>query len=145
MRRKAIKSLLIEALDPADASAKQRMFLPVGLAVARARLDQNGEPYGGRRCWRRGCNGIETPGSGNSRVRADWAQPRWHDEEVTFRVPSPGYIDLTLVECGVAQGGPGLNEVRLKAWQSRPARRTFTSLPSTLRSGLSMPSSKGSS
>jgi len=116
--KEGAQSLLIDALDPADASARRRVFLPVG-SLWRARvwiktenLTTTGD--GGVE----GAIGIETPaGEIASSVGRSGTTP-WQDEEVTFRVPSPSYIDLTLVGVRRGTGRVWFDEVRLEALPS---------------------------
>jgi alpha-N-arabinofuranosidase len=109
------QSLLIEAPDPADASAKQRIFLPVG-SLWRVRVwirTENLEPTGDAAA--EGAISIETPGAEIATSSGRTGTTPWHDEEVTFRVPSPGYIDLILVGARNGRGKTWFDAVRLEA------------------------------
>jgi hypothetical protein len=91
--KEGAQSLLIEALDPADADAKQRVFLPVG-SMRRARVWVKTENLTAvRDAAAEGAISIRTPaGEIASSVGRSGTTP-WRDEEATFRVPSAGYID----------------------------------------------------
>jgi len=116
--KEGTQSLLIEALDPADAYATQRIFLPVG-SLWRARAWVKTENLtavgqGGTE----GVIGVETPaGEIASSVGRSGTAP-WRDEEVIFHVPSPGYIDLTLVGARHGTGRAWFDEVRLESLPS---------------------------
>jgi alpha-L-arabinofuranosidase len=112
--REGAQSLLIEALDPADASVKQRIFLPVG-TLWRASVwikTENLESGEG------GVIAIDTPGAEIASSVGRSSTTPWKDEEVTFRVPSPGYIDLTLVGVRGGTGRVWFDDVRLESLPS---------------------------
>ncbi len=112
------QSLLIEALDPADAYVRQRIFLPVG-SLWRVRVWVKTENLtavgnGGAE----GVISIETPGAEIASSVGCLGTTPWHDEEVVFRVPSPGYIDLTLVGARRGTGRAWFDGVRLESLPS---------------------------
>ena len=114
--KEGAQSLLIEALDPADAAARQRIFLPVGslwrvrVWIKTENLETGGE--GG------GAIAIDTPGAEIASSKGRSSTTPWQDEEVTFRVPSPGYIDLTLVGVRSGTGRAWFDDVRLESLPS---------------------------
>ena len=116
--REGTQSLLIEAADPADASVRQRIFLPVG-SLWRARVwiktenlaaTREGQPEGALI--------IDTPGAEIASSAARSGTTAWRDEEATFLVPSPGYVDLTLVGMRGGTGKSWFDDVRLEALPS---------------------------
>lgn len=116
--KEGTQSLLIKALDPADADARQRVFLPVG-SLWRVRVwvkTQNLAAVGDGEA--EGVISIQTPAGeiGSSAGRSGTTP--WRDEEVTFRVPSPGFIDLTLVGTRRGTGRAWFDGVRLEALAS---------------------------
>ena len=116
--KEGTQSLLIESPDSGDAAARQRIFLPVG-SLWRVRvwirtedLTAAGEGEA------EGIIGIDTPGAEIvSSERRSGTTP-WQDAEVTFRVPSPGYIDLTLVGTRRGTGKVWFDDVRLESLPS---------------------------
>ena len=115
--KEGAQSLLIEALDPADASVKQRIFLPVG-SLWRARVSIKTENLGGAGAEGGGVLAIDTPGAEIASSAGRSSTTPWKDEEVTFRVPSPGYIDLTLVGVRGGTGRAWFDDVRLESLPS---------------------------
>lgn len=114
--KEGAQSLLVEALDPADAGVRQRIFLPVGslwrlrVWIKTENLDAGGE--------RGGAIAIDTPGAEIASSAGRSGTTPWQDEEVTFRVPSPGYIDLTLVGVRGGTGRAWFDDVRLESLPS---------------------------
>jgi alpha-N-arabinofuranosidase len=119
------QSLVIEALDPARAAVTQKIFLPVGSlwkvkawvkteglsAGDQARTGQyfRDEPPAG------GFINVETlAGDVGASVGSLGTTP-WHEEETTFRVPSPSFINLTLVGTQRGTGRVWFDNVRLEA------------------------------
>ncbi len=96
------QSLRMEALDPASASVSQRIFLPVGSlwrAHVWVKAENLASANGGEA---QGKIKIETPAGDAGASPGLSGSMDWQEEAVTFRVPSPGYIDLTLI--GVEDG-----------------------------------------
>jgi alpha-N-arabinofuranosidase len=116
--KEGAQSLLIEALDPADAYARQRIFLPVGtLWRVRVWIKTESLAAGGEG-EAEGVIGIETPGAEIASSGGRSGTTAWRDEEVVFRVPSPGYIDLALVGTRAGTGRAWFDDVRLEALPS---------------------------
>ena len=116
--KEGAQSLLIEALDPADAYAKQRIFLPVG-SLWHARVwvkTENLTAVGDDGA--EGIIAIETPAAEIASSAGRSGTTPWHDEEVIFRVPSPGYVDLALVGMRRGTGKAWFDDVRLEALPS---------------------------
>ncbi len=91
------QSLRMEAFDPASASVRQRIFLPVG-SLWRAQVwvkTENLTLASGSEA--QGRIKIETPAGDAGASPGLSGSREWQEEAVTFRVPSPGYIDLALV------------------------------------------------
>jgi alpha-N-arabinofuranosidase len=116
--KEGAQSLLIEALDPADAYARQRIFLTVG-SMWRVRVWVKTESLAtGGDGEAEGVIGIETPGAEIASSVGRSGTTTWRDEEVVFRVPSPGYIDLALVGTRGGTGRAWFDDVRLEALPS---------------------------
>ena len=128
--KEGTQSLLIESPDSGDAAARQRIFLPVGsLWRVRAWIKTEDLAAAGEG-EAEGIIGIDTPGAEIASSERRSGTTPWQDAEVTFRVPSPGYIDLTLVG---TRRGTGKSGLTMSDWNPcLPTRaRTFASLPST--------------
>jgi alpha-N-arabinofuranosidase len=109
------QSLLIEAPDSADAEASQKIFLPVG-SLWRVSVWVKTEDLSAEEPGRAGgFISVETPvGSVGSSAGSAGTTP-WHEEEATFRVPSPGFVDLKVVGTRRATGKVWFDDVRLEA------------------------------
>jgi alpha-N-arabinofuranosidase len=119
------QSLVIEALDPARAAVTQKIFLPVGsLWKVRAWVKTEGlsagdqaragqyfrdEPPAG------GFINVETLAGDVGTSAGSLGTTPWHEEETTFRVPSPSFINLTLVGTQRGTGRVWFDDVRLEA------------------------------
>jgi hypothetical protein len=109
------QSLRVEAQDPAFASASQRISLPVG-SLWRARVwikTQNLSSASDQGA--QGIIGIETPAGEIAASVGRAGTTPWQEEEVTFRVPSPGYVDLTLLGMRRGIGKVWFDDVRMEA------------------------------
>ena len=116
--KEGTQSLLIEALDPADADVRQRVFLPVG-SLWRVRVWVKTENLSGvGEDGAQGVIAIETPGAEIASSAGRSGTTPWSDEEVTFRMPSPGYMDLTLVGARHGTGRVWFDGVRLESLPS---------------------------
>ena len=114
------QSLLMDAPEAASASATQRIFLPVG-SLWRASVwikTQSLSPANGGGA--QGNISIETPGGEIASSQGRSGTTPWQNEEVSFRVPSPGYIDLTLRGVNGGIGRVWFDDVRMEAESSDP-------------------------
>ena len=109
------QSLLVEAPDAASASVSQRVFLPVGSLwrvrawIKTENLSAADDTHAG------GFISIDTPAGeiASSPIRSGTTP--WQEEEAVFRVPSPTFIDLTLVGTRQGTGRVWFDDVRLEA------------------------------
>jgi alpha-N-arabinofuranosidase len=109
------QSLRLEAQDPAYASASQRIFLPVG-SLWRARVWVKSENLGSAGSGSAGAMlSIESPAGDLAASPGRSGTTPWQEEEVTFRVPSPGFIDLNLVGMLRGTGRVWFDDVRMEA------------------------------
>jgi len=108
------QSLRVEALDTADAAVRQKIFLPVGsLWRLKAWIKTEGLSAADRgRAG--GFINIETPTGDVGQSPARWGTTPWAEEEAMFRVPSPGFIHLTLVGTREGTGQVWFDDVRLE-------------------------------
>ena len=108
------QALRVETLDAADAAVQQKIFLPVGSLwrvkawIKTERLSAADRTRAG------GFINIQTPIGDIGRSRARWETTPWGEEEATFRVPSPGFIRLTLVGTRHGTGDVWFDDVRLE-------------------------------
>jgi alpha-N-arabinofuranosidase len=119
------QSLVIEALSSAHALVSQKIFLPVGSlwrvkawakteGLSAADQSRAGEafrdppPTGGFIT-------VETLTGDIGTSAGGLGTTPWHEEEATFRVPSPGFINLTLVGTSRGTGKVWFDDVRLEA------------------------------
>jgi hypothetical protein len=119
------QALVIEAVEPAQAVVSQKIFLPVGSLwqvkawvktenlsardPARAgQLIRDELPAGG-------FINIETHAGDVDTSAGGVGTTSWHEETTTFRVPSPGFINLTLVGTLGGTGTGWFDDVRLEA------------------------------
>ena len=107
------QSLRIEALDPAEAGVKQRIFLPVG-SLWRARVWVKTEGLDSSAGETGGMLAIDTPGAEIAATSGRSGTTPWRNEDVTFRVPSPGYIDLRLEGLRAGTGRVWFDDARLE-------------------------------
>lgn len=111
------RSLLIESRQPARVSVSQELFLPVGstwrvTAWVRAEAlqsRQNGEDGQVRDA---AVFEIETPAGRQSRASLPAGSFEWRQEELDFRVPSPGRVQIALRDRSA--GKIWLDDVRLE-------------------------------
>jgi len=104
--REGRQSLLIEASDPASAAVAQTLFLLPGslyrlkASIKTEALAADGAPAAG------GLIEIETPAGRVGKSRPRSGSSDWQEEEVLFRVPSPGRVRVVLAnfEPGKARG-----------------------------------------
>jgi alpha-N-arabinofuranosidase len=116
--REGAQSLRIESLDPGDASVSQRVFLPVG-TLWRARVwIKTANLVGAKDDGAEARMIIDTPGAEIASTADRSGTTPWHEEEATFLVPSPGYVDLTLVAVRNGTGKAWFDDVRLQALPS---------------------------
>jgi len=112
------QSMRVEALDTADAALQQKIFLPVGSLwrvkawIKTERLSAADRSRAG------GFINIGTPSGDIGRSPARWGTTPWAEEEAMFRVPSPGFIRLTLVGTRRGTGQVKFDDVRLDPWPS---------------------------
>ena len=112
--KEGTQSLLMEALDPADAYASQRVFLPAGsLWRVRAGVKTEDLTAAGD-AEAEGVISIRAPAGEIASSGGRSGTTPWSDEEATFRVPSSGYIDLTLVGENGGTGKTWFDKVRLE-------------------------------
>ncbi len=107
-------SLRIEAPDSASVSVSQRIFLPVGSlwrVGVWVKTDNLTLAGGGGA---QGIIRIETPAGDVAASPGLLGFTAWQQENVTFRVPSPGYIDLTLVGVDRGTGKVWFDGVRME-------------------------------
>ncbi len=118
------QSLLIEVPDPAWAAVTQTIFLPVGSlwqvkawvktegvsarAPSRTTSVRDQLPSGG-------FLNIETFAGTVGTSSGSLGTTGWHEEQTTFRVPTPGFINLTLVGTEGGSGKAWFDGVRLEA------------------------------
>ncbi len=109
------QSLLIEASEPADATVSQKIFLPVG-SLWRVRTWIKTQDLAGEDPARAGgFLEVESPiGNLGSSAAASGTAP-WREEEATFRVSSPGFVNVTLVGMQRGTGKVWFDDVRLEA------------------------------
>ena len=108
------QSLRMEALDPADAAVRQKIFLPVG-SLWRVRAWIKTEDLSASdRSRAGGFITIETPTGDIGRSLARWGTTPWGEEDATFRVPFPGFIHLTLVGTRQGTGQVWFDDVRME-------------------------------
>src|ERR1039458_3554202 len=94
--REGRQSLLMDAPEAASASATQRIFLPVG-SLWRATVWIKTESLSSTKgAGTQGSISIETPGGEIASSQGRSGSSPWQNAELRFRVPSPGYIDLSL-------------------------------------------------
>ena len=116
--KEGAQSLRIESLDPADAAVRQRIFLPVG-SVWRAHVWIKTENLvGAEEGIAEARMIIDTPGAEIASTADRSGTTPWREEEATFLVPSPGYIDLTLVAVRNGTGKAWFDGVRLESLPS---------------------------
>jgi len=119
------QSLLIEALSSAHASVSQKVFLPVGSMwrvrawVKSEELSPGDQSHAGE-YFRDppptgGFINVETLTGDVGTSAGSLGTTPWHEEEATFRVPSPGFINLTLVGMHLGTGKVWFDDVRLEA------------------------------
>jgi alpha-N-arabinofuranosidase len=114
------QSIRVESLDMADAAVQQKIFLPVGSLwrvkawIKTERLSSANPSRAG------GFINIETPSGDIGRSPGRSGTTPWAEEEAMFRVPSPGFIRLTLVGTRNGTGQVWFDGVRL---EPRPSER----------------------
>ncbi len=123
------RALLLAADDPSNVSVRQRLHLPVGsLWRAKAwvrREGLSGEP---------GASALveaQTPAGRIGATSGKIPDSAWQEQEVLFRVPSPGVVDLTLVGLRKATGKVWFDDVRLEPVEA-PATKEVRILPQRL-------------
>ncbi len=123
------RSLTVTVEDAGDVSVRQRMFLPVGSlwrAQAWLRTEKltGGSDPGGQLA-------IYTPNGFVGMSAGKIPDSIWREESVTFRVPSPGIVDITLLATRKATGKVWFDDVRLEP-VTAPATRDIRILPTRL-------------
>lgn len=109
------QSLLIDARDPNNAEVTQKVFLPVGslwwakVWVKTENLTEKDQARSG------GFINVETPIGDIGSSAGVLGTTAWHQERVMFRVPSPGFINLTLVAMRRGTGKIWFDDVQLEA------------------------------
>ena len=120
--KEGAQSLEIEAVAPASAAVTQKIFLPVGsLWSARAWVRTDGLSAGTARASQPsrdepppgGFINIETLAGDVGSSAGASGTTAWHEEKAVFRVPSPGFIRLTLVGMHAGTGKVWFDDVRL--------------------------------
>ena len=112
------QSMRMEALDAADTAVEQKIFLPVGSLwrvkawIKTERLSAEDASRAG------GFINIGTPSGAIGRSPARWGTTPWAEDEAVFRVPSPGFIRLTLVGTRQGTGQVWFDDVRLDSLPS---------------------------
>jgi len=123
------RSLAVTVEDAGEVSVRQRIFLPVGsLWRAKAWLrTQNlkGVPEPG------GQLAIYTPNGFVGMSAGKIPDSTWREEAVTFRVPSPGVVDITLLATRKSTGKVWFDDVRLEP-VTAPATKEIRILPQRL-------------
>ena len=119
------QSLVIEALDPSLAAVTQKIFLPVGSLwqvkawVKTEGLSAGQEARAGELFREQSPAGgfinIETLAGDVGTSSGRLGTTPWHEEQATFRVPSPGFINLTLFGTHGGTGKVWFDDVRLEA------------------------------
>ncbi len=123
------RSLAVTVEDAGDVSVRQRIFLPVGsLWRAKAWLRSENlkggtEPGGQLAVW--------TPSGFVAMSAVEPPDATWREEAVTFRVPSPGAVDITLLATRKATGKVWFDDVRLEPVNA-PATKEVRILPQRL-------------
>lgn len=109
------QSLLFEASDPGDATVSQKIFLPVGSLWRVEAWVKTKDLSGEDRTRTGGFINVETPIGDIGSSPSSMGTTSWHEEEAVFRVPSPGFINLTLVGMHQGTGKVWFDDVRLEA------------------------------
>ncbi len=123
------RALAVTVEDPGDVSVRQRIFLPVGSlwrakAWLRAQNLKGGAAPGGQLA-------ISTPSGFVGMSAGNLPDSTWREEAVTFRVPSPGAVDVTLLATRKATGKVWFDDVRLEP-VTAPAVKEVRILPQRL-------------
>jgi alpha-N-arabinofuranosidase len=123
-RKEGGQSLVIEAPDPSRAAVSQKIFLPVGsLWQAKAWVKTEGLSSGDQTRADEFFRDqpptgafidIETLAGNVGTSAGSLGTTPWHEEATTFRVPSPGFINLTLVGTYLGTGKVWFDGVRLE-------------------------------
>jgi alpha-L-arabinofuranosidase len=116
------QSLLIEAKNSTEAAVSQELFLPAGSlwrAKVWIRTDalKLSDPT-----LKTGLIEIQTPAGSQGHSNGRAGDTPWGEEEVLFRVPSPGRVTIALVGLADASGKVWFDDVRLEEVSSVPAR-----------------------
>lgn len=109
------QSLLIDARDPNNAEVTQKISLPVGslwrviVWVKTENLAGEGQNHSG------GFIRVQTPIGDIGSSADSLGTTAWHQEQAMFRVPSPGFIILTLVGMRHETGKVWFDDVQFEA------------------------------
>lgn len=119
------QSLVVEAPDPVLAAVSQKIFLPVGSmwrvrAWVKTEELSPGDQFHAGEYFRDppptgGFTNVETLTGDVGTSAGGLGTTPWHEEQATFRVPSPGFINLTLVGMHLGTGKVWFDDVRLEA------------------------------
>jgi len=115
--REGKQSLVLSPGDPAQLTVGQRIYLPVGTLwrlnawVKTENLDPKGQPSV------MGAIDIQTPAGSLGRTKSRKGTSDWQEERVTFRVASPGEVNVVLVHTmdGKGTGKVWFDGIRLEA------------------------------
>ena len=116
------ESLLVEAHDPSDATVSQELFLPVGSLWKVSAWIKTGSLSGPDRSSRSAQIVVETPAGDQGRTLTPLGDSSWQEEQIVFRVPSPGRICIVLVGLVHATGRVWFDGVHLQAVPEAPAK-----------------------
>lgn len=98
------QSLVIEVNDPADVSVSQSIFLPVG-SLWRVKGWIKIENLGSKRdTVVSGLINVQTPAGSLAKTPTRFGTSPWGEAEATFRVASPGEVNISLVLIGSGKG-----------------------------------------
>ncbi|MGH7866679.1 MAG: hypothetical protein ACREP9_03360, partial [Candidatus Dormibacteraceae bacterium] len=116
------KSLLVEAHDPSDVTVSQELFLPVG-SLWKVSAWIRTEGLSGPDKTSKGAQiVVETPAGDQGRTLTQPGDSSWQEEQIVFRVPSPGRIRIALVGLAHAVGRVWFDGVQLQVVPETPAK-----------------------
>lgn len=107
------KSLLVAAREPAEVTISQDLLLPVGTLWKVSAWIKTESLSGPDKTSRGAQIVVETPVGDQGRTHTRVGSSPWHEEQVMFRVPSPGRIRIALIGLAHAAGRVWFDGVHL--------------------------------